>query len=287
MNKLFVYQSWVIPGWDNKAAMKKVIDEGNIGEISIKLANGISSRNLESAETFIPIMRALGVDVTAWHYNYGENVPAEVAVISHHMNKYNIKKLYIDLEAHSKDDAPGVGLRYCDGVREKVDGVKISMCSYRYPYYHREIRWTEYLGCVDEYSPQVYWSKSNNPAWQLRECLRQYRDMENKLRMEPKPFMPAAPAYTEWGWTPKPAELDEFHDTCLELMITDPNFLPGTIWWNMKHAMKLGFIPVIGGHVWPGNVIVPEPEPATQTFTITVTGQNVKIKVVPDLRKDA
>jgi hypothetical protein len=109
-------------------------------------------------------------------------------------------------------------------IRTSLPDIALGLCSYRYPSYHPELPWYEFLSRCDFHAPQVYWQDAHNPDYQLR------RSVSELSGLRDLPIIPIGAAYSEHGWTPTDTDLKEFADTAKDLQ------LPGIAWWSWQHA---------------------------------------------------
>ena len=72
-----------------------------------------------------------------------------------------------------------------DALRSSLPELPMALSSYRFPGYHPQLPWREFLEHYDYNMPQVYWMKAHNPADQLERSV-------NELTAK-KPSLPVIP----------------------------------------------------------------------------------------------
>jgi len=149
----------------------------------------------------------------------------EAAVTIQCLQNYQIDGFLIDAESqYKRTNARTWAATYMAAVRT-ASPAPLGLCSYRWPSYHPQLPWREFLAYCDFHAPQVYWALSTNSGEQLRGGVRELLALKNL------PVSPVGAAYKEHTWAgPSVAELDEFDATAKELK------LPSVSYWSWQHA---------------------------------------------------
>jgi hypothetical protein len=103
-------------------------------------------------------------------------------------------------------------------LREGLPNTPVALSSYRYPSYHPQLPWREFLEGCDFNMPQVYWKFSKNPGEQLARCVREFQSVTPY-----RPIIPTGAAFKEHGWAPDPAEVLEFFEAARKLNLPAAN----------------------------------------------------------------
>lgn len=177
-------------------------------------------------------LRSKGIKVWGWHYIYGDYPTSEANVAIARIRQYNLDGYVLDVEKEYKD--PGkrsAAKQFMATLRAACPDLSIALSSYRFPSYHPQIPWAEFLERCDINMPQVYWLKSHNPADQLERSVSELQAKKPSL-----PIIPTGAAFREYGWQPTDAEVLEFFNKAKELNLAGVNF------WEWSDA-RSGIIP--------------------------------------------
>ncbi len=245
----------------------KDVAKGNVADIAaegeslhlswcaLKICNGTSAYNLRLSLTgykddYIPALcaalRTRNIRPVGWGYVYGDNPAGEAQIAIERVKRFNLEAYLIDAEGEYKQ--PGkreAAKRYMAALRAGLPDLPIGLCSYRWPSYHPELPWAEFLAGCDFHAPQVYWVEAHNPRQQLEQSIRELSKLK-KL-----PVLPVGAAYHENGWQPLPGEVTAFYRAAKELG------LPGLSWWEWGHVERYGFLPALQAMTW--DAIPPQP----------------------------
>lgn len=247
--------------------------------VAVKAANGYASFNTPLLRSLISNLRAAGIAVWGWHYVYGigytgvniSKFEGDMAV--QRIGDYLFDGWIIDAESEYKRSGSAAAAdTYLHIIRGRYPQIPLALCSYRWPSYHKEFPWANFLAHVDLHMPQVYWVGAHNPGAQLAQS---YKELNALKRL---PFVPVGAAYTEGEWKgPTPDELDQFDQMAHTLK------LPGVSWWSwdsqgiQEHPEWLARI---AAHVWGAP---PEPKVSwAWEVTNALRSQNFKIPDPPE-----
>lgn len=201
--------------------------ESQLSHVLIKVADGAFPYNidldsgLDYARPAIKKLQAQNIPVWGWQYIYG-NYPdqeAEIAVARARELGLNGFVVNAEKEYQSPSKAPAAS-RYMNILRSNLGSLPIALSSYRYPSYHANLPWVNFLDRCDYNMPQVYWMQShNNAGAQLQRSVNEFK------RMRPfRPIIPTGPTFKEHGWIPYEHEVIEFMDVAKQLNLTAVNF---------------------------------------------------------------
>jgi hypothetical protein len=200
-------------------------------------------------------MKALadaGIRIWVYHYSYAISRYEPKAILDSwlaYSAVADLAGLIVNAESeYKKSGTDSFAIWLLGEIRDILPGVPVGMTSYRYPELHQEFPWaawffgdpTHDIKGIDFYVPQVYWQGAHNPAWQLRESLRQI------ARIDPTMIIvPAGSAYRAGTWRPTIADVDEFDAEVRRLEHS------GISWWRYDTAVTLGLWDAIAKHPWP------------------------------------
>jgi hypothetical protein len=272
-------------GWKikdiSRGEVKAIAAEGQALGLSwaaFKVCDGVSSYNLRRAglgwaDDYLPALQTeltlAGIELVGWGYTYGANPVGEAIKAAERVKWLGLRCFLIDAEdEYKKPGMAEAARRYMTTLRAALPGVSIGLSSYRFPNYHREFPWEEFLEACDFHSPQVYWMKAHNAAAQLRQSIGELRALEKNLGLAELPVVPAGAAFHQDGWQPTPDEMNEFFEEALKME------LPALLWWEWGHAQRYGFIPTLEEHRWP--VEPPPPPPPAATLEERVGGLEIR-----------
>lgn len=205
------------------------------------------ARNQSRLASAINALRAVGIKAWGWGYLRGANAlkqsiaAAEASMTVKLMKELLLEGFLIDVEHEYKRQPKNRdwAATYMTALRAALPKVPLGLCSYRWPSYHPELPWREFLAYCDFHAPQVYWQGGINPAGQLARSVREL------TAIKALPIVPAGSAYSEHGWQPTITELNEFDKEAKRLK------LPGVTWWSFEHAERIpGFWSTLASHEW-------------------------------------
>jgi hypothetical protein len=200
-------------------------------------------------------LKEQGIQVYGWGYTYGKSntyAISEAKAASEAIAHYPLDGWLIDAESQYKvPSGKAWANQYGGYLRSANPELPIGLCSYRFPVYHPEFPWNEFLKYCDFHAPQVYWEGAHNPGVQLQRSVKELRALKDL------PIIPVGSVYAAGGWEPTVADLNLFDYTCRIMA------LPGVSWWSWQHAQaRAEWWEAIKAQDWLGNVIQdPTPTP--------------------------
>jgi hypothetical protein len=252
--------------------------DGNFNWACIKVADGSYLYNdNENMQKLINGLRDAGIEVWGWQYIYLNDGIREAEVAAERIAYYNLDGFVLDPEGEAK--GKNVQAHNYAVTLENGTGVPIGLSSYRYPSYHPELPWDEFLAICDFHAPQVYWLQAHNPADQL------VWSMSDLLALKDLPFVPAGCAFDDGDWSVTDEDVLEFYQKARELE------LPGIFYWAWHSARDAGVMADIKSQTWPmpSNGTDPDYEAILQEIhTLRVKLQAVEedVKYVRDIVDD-
>ncbi len=217
---------WKIPDCEHgdPQAIAHLAVEAGLTHVLIKVADAVNSYNIyDSVDRVPPVARALQdkeIQVWGWQYVTGRDPLGEANKAIERVVSLGLDGYVIDAEKEYKE--PGKNLsarRFMDRLRDGLPDKPIALSSYRFPSYHPQIPWQEFLEGCDYHMPQVYWVWADNAGDQLRRSVRELQSLTPR-----RPVIPTGSAYKEHGWQPRAEEVVEFLATARSLNLSGVNF---------------------------------------------------------------
>jgi hypothetical protein len=126
----------------------------------------------------------------------------------------------IDAEAEYKQPGRDAAARqFMSALRKSLPNFPIALSSYRYPSYHPQIPWKEFLEKCDYNMPQVYWMQNHNPGEQLTRSVQEFESLAPY-----RPIIPTGAAFRQNNWQPTVDDILEFLNTARSLNLNGVNF---------------------------------------------------------------
>jgi len=239
---------WKIKNTENGDAEKigDLAQQAGLTHVMIKIADGPYRYNYDwtkKADLVPPVVEALrarNISPWGWHYVRGDDPVGEARIAVNQVQSLGLDGYIIDAEAHYKNKFTAAK-SFMGYLRKDLPDTTIALSSYRYPSFHRDLPWKQFLSQCDFNMPQVYWQGAKNPDLQLRRSLEEFR------KMDPwRPVFPTGAAYREHNWQPTAEQLNIFMDEARRLG------LPGINFWEWSAARSLGFWEPISEYAWSG-----------------------------------
>lgn len=244
---------WKIPRIEegNPQAVAAVAKGAGLTHVLVKIANGSYTYNgtwndpTDYTTPLISALRSLDIKVWGWHYVYGDDPVGEANIAIRRINEYNLDGYVIDAEAeYKKDGRKSAAKTFMSRLRSALPNLDIALSSYRFPSYHPQIPWSEFLDACTYNMPQVYWMKANNPADQLERCISEFQNISPS-----RPIIPTGAAFSEHGWQPTAAEVLEFIKTAKNMNLSALNFWE---WYDARAGIMPNVWEVIRDYPWSG-----------------------------------
>ncbi len=206
------------------AVIAALAKQANLTHVLVKIADGSSAYNVDLAEPVVNALKAAGIQAWGWQYVYGDEPFGEADIAVHRIRTLNLDGFVINAEVEYKRKYAAASA-YMESLRSRVSGIPIALSSFRYPRYHPELPWTEFLTGSDYNMPQVYWVQADNPGWQLEQSVQQFQSVYPN-----RPILATGAAYAEYGWRPTPTQVRTFMQKARDMGIPAVNF------WSWDYA---------------------------------------------------
>lgn len=229
---------WKIPLTEggSPATIANTAVQAGFSHVLIKIADADAYYNVDPdtgqdlAGPVIQALRARGIAVWGWHYVYGYNPIREADIAIQRVRSLGLDGYVIDAEAEYKQPGKDAAARqFMNRLRAGLPSFPIALSSYRYPSYHPQFPWREFLEKVDLNMPQVYWLLSHNPGDQLTRCVEEFQGMTPF-----RPILPTGAAFKQGNWTPSTDDVNEFLRTAQSLNLSGANFWE---WTNCRNNL--------------------------------------------------
>ncbi len=242
---------WKIPSCEegDPAAIASVAGQAGLSHVLIKIANGIYDFNYAGKKDLVlPVAQALkekGIQVWGWHYVFGDLPKEEAKAALRQIHKIPLDGYVIDAESEYKDKYTPSRI-FLKEIRTVLPDFPIALSSFRFPRYHPQLPWKDFLLKVDINMPQLYWEQAHNPDEQLERCLSEFQAL-----LPFRPIIPTAPAYAANKWSPSPQDILTFMNTARDLNLSGVNFYS----WDYCRSKLPQIWDTIAGYSWPGSTI--------------------------------
>jgi hypothetical protein len=203
-----------------------------LSHVLVKICDGAGNYNVtpagvDLAEDLVFELHRRNVQVWGWGYIYGKQPADEARTAVKRINATGVDGFVINAEKEFKAlGMSRVADTYLGELRKGYAG-PLALSSYRYPSYHPQFPWKNFLNRVDLNMPQVYWEQAHNPDYQLARCVREFEAMDYV-----RPIFPTGSTYKNNGWVPTLEDVKEFIDTANELGLAGFNF------WDWQHCRR-------------------------------------------------
>ena len=217
--------------------------KADYSHVLIKIANGVYSYNYDwdkSIDLVPPLVQALkseGIQAWGWHYLFGDQPSQEAEKAISRIRGLGVDGYVLNAEGFYRGKY-AAAKTFMNKLRSEINDIPVALSSYRYPSYHPQFPWDEFLKKCDLNMPQVYWMQAHNPGAQLKQSVAEFQNLTYK-----PPIFPTGAAFTEWGWTPTASEVKEFMQKAKSMNLSGVNFwewsnlhnlLPAEIWRTIR-----------------------------------------------------
>lgn len=241
---------WKIQGCENGngGAITSVARQTGLSHILIKVADGTYSYNVTSngQDLALELARTLsagGIQVWGWHYLYGDDPIGEANKAIQRLNQIALDGYVLDVEREYKSPGKGqAATTFMTRMRTAFPNLPIALCSYRFPSYHPQIPWKEFLERCDLNMPQVYWQNAHNPSDQLIRSVNEFKSLSPY-----RPILPVGSAFRSGAWAATPEDVVQFLQTAQSLNLSAANFWE---WSNCRQYLPAVW-DAIRDYSWP------------------------------------
>lgn len=255
---------WKVPDCEggNAEAIARAASEAGLSHVMVKIADGTNTYNYDKdrrVDRALPVIQALrqkGIQAWGWQYVYGDNPLGEARIAIRRIQELGVAGFVINAEAEYKQSGKDSAARkYMSEMRGALPKLPLALSSYRYPSYHPQLPWKDFLTHCDLNMPQVYWMQAHNPDTQLRKSVREFQTMNPS-----RPVFPTGSAFGAGGWAPTTGDMKRFMLTAQEMKLPGCNFWS----WDYSRGGSLpGIWPVIADFPWAGGAT---PKDGTEVY---------------------
>ena len=219
------YFIWQIPNCEkgDANAIATLAGQANLSHVLIKVADTEFSYNIYNGVDVVPplvqALHARKIEAWGWHYVKGDDPLPEADKAIERVETLELDGYVIDAEAQYKEPGKAAAAKkFMSRLRAGLPDTPLALSSYRYPSYHPQLPWREFLEKCDYNMPQVYWKHANNAGDQLIRSVREFQAMTPN-----RPIVPTGAAFREHNWQPTSSEVREFLQTAQSLNLTAAN----------------------------------------------------------------
>ncbi|MGW8249734.1 MAG: nuclear transport factor 2 family protein [Anaerolineales bacterium] len=239
---------------ENQAIVEAAVRAG-LTHVLIKIADGAYSYNLDPSGVdpvpgLVQALRKRGIQAWGWQYLYGKDPVGEANKAIQRIHQCQVDGFVMDVEKEFKE--PGkqaAAVKYLDRLRTAFPDLPLGLSSYRFPSYHPQIPWREFLEHCDYNMPQVYWVLAHNPVDQLNRSVQEFQAITPY-----RPIVPTGSAYKSGSWQATPEEVTAFLRAAQELNLSGTNFWE---WGNCRRYLPDTW-QAISDYNWPGGPALPD-----------------------------
>ncbi|MBM4422813.1 MAG: nuclear transport factor 2 family protein [Chloroflexi bacterium] len=185
-------------------------------------AFGFDRNNNDITAPVANALRNRGIQVWGWHYVKGNDPAGEARIAAQRTRQLRLDGYVIDAEIEYKAAGKAAAARaFMNELRAGLPNLPIALSSFRYPSYHKELPWREFLEQCDLNMPQVYWEQAHNADVQLARSVTEFGN--SALVGFVRPVVPTGAAYGASGWRATPDDLRAFFSKAQELGLEAAN----------------------------------------------------------------
>jgi hypothetical protein len=205
-----------------------------LSHVLIKVADGeriynyVTDTRTDLVKPVAKLLQDNGIQVWGWQYIYGDAPVSEARRAIQRTQELNLDGFVINAEAEFKANGMDVAARgYARELRNGLPNTPLALSSFRFPSYHPQFPFDEFLEFCDLNMPQVYWLLAHNPDAQLRRTVAEFQS-----RRFVRPIVPTGSAYAYEDWKPTAADIKQFLDSARSLRLNAANF------WSWDYARR-------------------------------------------------
>lgn len=211
----------------NPEAIAAKAQAANLTHLLLKIADttfafGFDRFNNDITAPVADALRNRGLQVWGWHYVKGNDPGGEARIAVQRTQQLRLDGYVIDAEVEYKAPGKAAAARaFMDELRAGLPNLPVALSSFRYPSFHKELPWREFLERCDLNMPQVYWEQAHNPDVQLARSVSEFAN--TSLVGFIRPVVPTGSAYGTGGWRATPDDLRVFFQKARELGLEAAN----------------------------------------------------------------
>jgi hypothetical protein len=241
---------WKIPSCEEGQAhlIAALASQARLSYVLIKIADTNYAYNVVNGVDLVPAvaaaLRARRIQVWGWHYVRGDNPVGEADKAIQRVQELGLDGYVIDAEGEYKEPGKAEAARkFMSRLRYGLPDTPVALCSYRFPSYHPQLPWREFLEKCDLNMPQVYWMQAHNPGEQLNRSVGEFQAL-----VPFRPLHPVGAAFQQSGWQSTSNEVRDFLDTAKGLNLSSSSFYS----WDSSRASLPEVWETIAGYDWEG-----------------------------------
>jgi len=274
---------WQVPNTEggNADTIANMAQEAHLTHVPIKIADGTQSYNVDfktNTDYVLPVVQALkkrNIQVWGWQYVYGDDPTGEANIAIQRVQQLGLDGYIIDAEAEYQVAGKDAAARtYMAALRRSLLDLPIALSSFRFPTYHPQFPWKDFLEKCDLNMPQVYWEQVHNPIYQLNRSLTEFKAVSPF-----RPIVPTGPTYSNGGWVPTDLEILDFLNTARSLNLPAVNFFS---WQECRKYMDALWY-TISSYSWTGQ---PQPPDMPETYIAALNTHDPN-QIIPLYTSDA
>lgn len=200
--------------------------KASLSHVMIKVANGGNTYNFDHQRRIdlvlpvVKVLKAAGIQAWGWQYVYGNDPLSEARKAIQRIRELDLDGFVVNAEVEYKEPGKDVAARkYMKELRAAFPNLPIALSSYRFPSYHPQFPFSDFLTYCDLNMPQVYWQGAHNPATQLSKTVREFRNLSPN-----RPIIPTGSAYGAGSWVPTEEDVHEFLQSAKTMGLSAANF---------------------------------------------------------------
>ncbi len=257
---------WQIEQCENGDVEKiaQLASQANLAFVMVKVADGKFEyfKNKAKLAPLVAALRSRGISPWGWQYIYGVEPAAEARIAAQQVKNLGLDGFVVNAEGEFKQPGKAEAARtYLYTLGRELPNTPLALSSYRFPSYHPQFPWREFLDVVDLNFPQVYWQGAHNPRIQLQQSIREFNGM-----FPYRPVIPTGAAYSEHNWTPTTADLEGFLQAARDFK------LPAVSFWEWAAARKHQLWDTIAQFNWPP--VNPQPKDIVERLVAALNTRN-------------
>lgn len=230
-------------------AILAMVKQADLSHVLIKVADRAKmynydyERQIDLVAPVSQLLQSQGIQVWGWQYIYGSDPIGEARMGAQRVKQLGLDGFVVNAEVEFKQAGKDIIARkYMTELRNALPDLPIALSSYRFPSYHPQFPFKEFLEQCDLNMPQVYWQGSHNPDAQIVKTVREFQGLTPF-----RPIIPTGAAYSQDGWAPTTDDETLFLQTCKTIGLAGANF------WSWDYARnKLPALwDEIGAFPWP------------------------------------
>ncbi|MHC1784490.1 MAG: nuclear transport factor 2 family protein [Anaerolineaceae bacterium] len=210
----------------NAAAIAATAQAAGLSHVLVKIADGPytfgyhPTTRQDQVPAVVNELHSRGIQVWGWHYVYGDDPVGEANVAIQRVQQLGLDGYVIDAEVEYKEPGKDAAARrFMAELRSSLSSFPIALSAFRFPTYHMDFPWSEFLSSCDLNMPQVYWLKAHNAGAQLERCVREFQAISPF-----RPIIPTGSIFRYSDWVPSEAEVTKFLNTARGQNLSAANF---------------------------------------------------------------